>query len=218
MLFKKREEQKARTSAGIVAMVKSSIVIPDAQKQVPLNEDEVVFVLDVWSQLDTHPRVLEVGLGWGFSASCLLAAGSVDHTIISYEVGAQDTARESIALRNVQRFGRPRVIFGSSDLVLPRLLSEGERFGLVLIDGNHTFDYTLIDAFYAIKLLVVGGVFLIDDLVYPQIQSVCDFIEKNLAHVKLVARPPNAALFQKISDVDARDNCLHYVPFQTSWS
>jgi hypothetical protein len=33
----------------------------------------------------------------------------------------------------------------------------------VFIDGWHTFDHTLIDCFYATKLLKVGGFLLIDD-------------------------------------------------------
>jgi len=207
---------KGSSSQRIVSLVKSKITVPEVQSQVPLNEDEMVFLLDVWKGLQTHPRVLEIGMGWGFSASCLLAAGGVDHTIVSYEAGASDTTRESIALRNVQQFGHPRVIFGPSERVLPRLLDQGERFGLVLIDGNHLFDYTLVDIFYAVKLLVVGGIVMLDDTGYPQIQSVCDFIEKNYGHVQLVAKPPNAALFQKISDQDRRDDCAHFVPFRTS--
>ncbi|MFN8991626.1 MAG: O-methyltransferase, partial [Betaproteobacteria bacterium] len=198
MIFKLlKEMEESSHSQRIVSLVKSKITVAEAQTQVPLNEDEAVFLLEVWKELRSHPRVLEVGLGWGFSASCLLAAGSVDHTIVSFEPDAQGTTRESIALHNVYQFGRPRVIFGPSDRVLPRLLDQGERFGLVLIDGNHLFDFTLVDAFYAVKLLVVGGFFMLDDTGYPQVQAVCDFIEKNYAHVSLVARPPNAALFQK---------------------
>src|SRR5688572_11978515 len=200
MLSRLLADMRGSTSARIVAMVKTKINIAAQEAQVPLNEDEAVCLVEIWRKLESHPRTLEVGLGWGFSASCLLAAGSADHTIISYEPPSSDLRREAAALRNVQIFGRPRVIFGPSDRVLPRLVEQGERFGLILIDGNHLFDYTLIDVFYSLKLLVVGGVIMLDDTAYPQIQAVCDFIEKNYAHVKLVGKPPNAAVYQKVSD------------------
>ncbi|MDB5904571.1 MAG: O-methyltransferase family 3 [Betaproteobacteria bacterium] len=215
MLSRLLNEMRGSSSARIVAMVKKKINVALQQAQVPLNEDEATYLVEIWRQLESHPRTLEVGLGWGFSASCLLAAGSADHTIISYETGPADLAREAAALRNVQIFGRPRVIFGPSDRILPRLVEQGERFGLILIDGNHLFDYTLVDVFYSLKLLVVGGVIMLDDTSYPQIHAVCDFIEKNYSHVQLIARPPNAAVYRKVADQDLRDDCEHFVPFET---
>jgi hypothetical protein len=36
-----------------------------------------------------------------------------------------------------------------SFLAMPRLLARGAKFDLVFVDGWHTFDFTLLDMFYA---------------------------------------------------------------------
>ena len=50
-----------------------------------------------------------------------------------------------------------------SEIALPQLLKEGAEFDLAFIDGWHTFDQTLIDMYYANRLVKVGGYIIIDD-------------------------------------------------------
>jgi len=47
------------------------------------------------------------------------------------------------------------------------LAGEIPKFDLVYIDGWHTFDYTLIDFFYADLLLNINGVIVLDDIRHP---------------------------------------------------
>jgi predicted O-methyltransferase YrrM len=51
-----------------------------------------------------------------------------------------------------------------SELLLPRLVSEGRVFDFVFIDGAHWFDHVFVDLFYANRLLKPGGVVVFDDV------------------------------------------------------
>jgi hypothetical protein len=56
------------------------------------------------------------------------------------------------------------LIESPSELALPELLrSSPEGFDFVFIDGWHTFDHTVLDLFYASRLLRVGGYVVVDD-------------------------------------------------------
>ena len=74
-------------------------------------------------------------------------------------------------------------------LALPRLLSEGGRFDLILIDGWHSFDYTLIDFFYADLLLKPQGVLVFHDTGMASVHKVCRFIETHKRYVRLSPAP-----------------------------
>ena len=73
----------------------------------------------------------------------------------------QSTQWEGIGRLNVQRAGLGEFhhVFEAKDFVaMPKLLEEVEqgrrqKFDLIFIDGMHLFDYTLLDFFYADKLL-----------------------------------------------------------------
>lgn len=56
---------------------------------------------------------------------------------------------------------------GPSHLMLPRLIERKVVADFIFIDGMHTFDYTLVDLFFADKLLRVGGIICIHDMHLP---------------------------------------------------
>jgi len=65
-----------------------------------------------------------------------------------------------------------------SEFALPQLLEKYEaQFDFIFIDGWHTFDHTLLDCFYATRLLRVGGVLAIDDVSFPSVKRVVDFLK-----------------------------------------
>ena len=58
----------------------------------------------------------------------------------------------------------------------PALLAQGERrFDFIFVDGWHTFDHTLVDCFYATRLLRVGGYLVIDDLKIPPVRRAAEY-------------------------------------------
>ena len=70
-----------------------------------------------------------------------------------------------------------------SQLALPRMVGEGRRFDLILVDGGHRFDDVFLDLVYADRLLEPGRVVVIDDLWMPAIRAATSYIERNLGYV-----------------------------------
>lgn len=64
-------------------------------------------------------------------------------------------------------------------LALPRMVGEGQKKQFIFIDGSHTFDYTLLDAFYGDQLLEVGGILAFDDIGWPAVQKAVLFFLTN---------------------------------------
>ena len=51
------------------------------------------------------------------------------------------------------------------------------QFDFIFIDGWHTFDHTLLDCFYATRLLKVGGILVVDDVSFPSVRRVVDYFK-----------------------------------------
>ncbi len=68
------------------------------------------------------------------------------------------------------------LLAGPTHLEAPRLLAQQEPFDFVFVDGMHTFDYKLLDFFYADKLLRVGGWLVFHDLLLPSVKKVYRFV------------------------------------------
>ena len=67
------------------------------------------------------------------------------------------------------------------------LVAEGAKFDFVFIDGYHSFDYTLLDFFYADLMLDVGGVVAVHDTVMPSVYKSMRFIEALKPYKRLSA-------------------------------
>lgn len=112
-------------------------------------------------------RTLEIGCAFGVSTLYICEAlsrlGSGYHTILDPH---QYSEFSGIGVANLKRVGFDsfELIERPSEVALPALLAEGRTFQFALIDGWHTFDHTLLDLFYANRLLEEGGIVVIDDL------------------------------------------------------
>lgn len=111
---------------------------------------------------------LEVGCAYGLSSlficSELAKRDGASHTIID---PFQNTDWDGAGLLNLDNAGVKFYTFVEerSEFALPEILKKGEgRFDLVFVDGFHTFDQTLLDCYYATRLLRIGGVLAIDDV------------------------------------------------------
>jgi predicted O-methyltransferase YrrM len=149
------------------------------------------FLFDVIQLDPAIRRTLEVGCACGMS-SLHICAGILDrqgasHTIIDpYQYSQWDGA----GVRNLETAGLDffDLIEEESELALPRLLADNEgQFDFVFVDGWHTFDHTLLDCFYATRLLRVGGVLAIDDVNFASVRRVVDFLEKYPCYEELGA-------------------------------
>lgn len=68
-------------------------------------------------------------------------------------------------------------------MALPTLVeNEAGTFDMVFIDGWHTFDHTLVDLFYANRLIKVGGYIVIDDCLWASVAKAVSYVERYPAY------------------------------------
>jgi predicted O-methyltransferase YrrM len=211
--------------AGPDVRVQAALILADLQRRTVIDEDDRATALapEKTSYLLEHAlsrkpaRVLEIGLGWGFSAAGLQSLGCVrQHVIVEFDVGS---ARAIRAERNVRAITtRPESLefcWGNSDRVLPRLCDRGEQFDLIFIDGGHRYDDVFIDFHFSRMLAAPGGSILLDDTWLPSIRTVVSWIETNLADQWRRLQAPSGlslAAFESLAVPDGR-RWDHFMPF-----
>ena len=130
-----------------------------------------------------HPhirRTLEIGCAYGISslAICHAVSGRSDvkHTIID---PFQYSQWRGIGVENLRRAGLHdwELIERKSEHALPSLDEKNDKkYEFILIDGWHTFDHTLIDSFYATRLLAKGGILVVDDVNFPAVRMLVNHL------------------------------------------
>jgi predicted O-methyltransferase YrrM len=140
-----------------------------------------------------QPRVLEVGMAFGTSsvhiADGIRAAGGGRLTCID---PTQETLWQGIGVHYMARAGHSDIfdlISGPSWRVLPSLVSSGNSYDFIFIDGWHSFDYTLLDIFFGDMLLRDGGIMAFHDAAMPQVAKALRFLETHKPY-ELVCRVP----------------------------
>jgi hypothetical protein len=83
-----------------------------------------------------------------------------------------------------------RLINDYDYIAMPDLVKSGEKFDMVFIDGYHSFDFTLIDFFYADLLLNDQGICAFHDTGYPAVHKAVQFILRNKAY-KVIGPAPS---------------------------
>lgn len=139
-------------------------------------------------------RTIEIGCAEGGSSLTIMStlpAGS-RHTIVD---PFQTTYWESKGLNLLRKFNYSNytLIEKGSEIALPELMEKGEKFDFAFIDGYHTFDHTLLDAFYLIKMLNEGGILVIDDVQMPAINKCIRYLH-NYPCLEYVASNPGAPI------------------------
>lgn len=167
--------------------------------------------------------VLEVGLAYGFSTQFLLAGlqqrgGGRLVAIDPYQSNDWWGIGRRLAQTTVEAGGCDRLVFccieERSDGALLQLERQGERFGLIFVDGYHRFDDVLLDVTLAARLCVPGGVIVLHDMWLPSVRAVVAFLVANRADlVRVPCRCPNLAAFA-CTGPDQR-SWDHFVPFAT---
>jgi len=146
-----------------------------------IDREEGQFLFSIIKNDSTIRKTLEVGCAYGLSSlhicSALRDRLGASHTIVD---PFQNTQWDGVGIRNLEAAGIDfcTLIETKSEFALPNLLETKEgQFDFVFIDGWHTFDHTLLDCFYATRLLRVGGVLAIDDVGFPSVKRVVDFLK-----------------------------------------
>lgn len=127
-------------------------------------------------------RTLEIGCAYGLSslhiADAIKDRAGAFHIIVD---PFQSTQWKSIGVNNLRRAGFEffELHEEPSEFALPSLAQQrAESLDLVFIDGWHTFDHTLLDLYYANRLIRVGGYIVIDDCSWRSVSKAVSYFAK----------------------------------------
>jgi predicted O-methyltransferase YrrM len=160
---------------------------------------------------------LEIGLAFGFSTLYFLAAihanGSGHHTAVDpfqhewwHGIGV---AREKVVGIEPSSFEFTQE---TSILALTRFAREQRKFGVIFIDGDHTFDGVLIDFSLASLVCDPGSYIILDDMWMPSIQKAVSFIHSNRQDFTVLPSPVTSLAVFRRTDADKR-KWDHFVSF-----
>lgn len=132
-------------------------------------------------------RTLEVGMALGASATLFSSlhkkhnpnASGAHHAIDPFQTEHYDNCTPRFLEEN--NLGEVTVLYEKlSLLVLPSLVEQGLKFGLIYIDGSHLFEDTFIDFYYSGMLCEVGGYIALDDCRDSHGLKLVRFVRTNL--------------------------------------
>lgn len=152
-------------------------------------------------------KILEVGMADGMSSIAILEAlsevnGECSLTSID---PYQSTQWTNNGLKNIKHLGLEKnhtLIENFDYLALPELLSKGEKYDLIFIDGSHIFDNVIHNNFYCDMLLKVGGILINDDMWMPSIKRAFNYIKNNYPHLEVIDDTPQrfTPIFKKTKE------------------
>lgn len=106
--------------------------------------------------------ILEVGTGWGVSASAFLTAKKNTHLTTVDKISVLPEFDMRMEIINVDKSRITREI-GKSEDILRKLKRKHKEYDLVFIDGSHKYKDVISDARLSWDLLRVGGTMIFDD-------------------------------------------------------
>lgn len=149
---------------------------------------------------------LEIGMAYGVSATYMLSINNVKLTSIDPFQTTQWKSSAIELLKSLNFEKNHKLIEEKSYDALPSLLKDNKVYDFIFIDGWHTFDYTLIDFFYADKLIKKGGIIVIDDALHPGVRKFVNYINTNYKWYKPLDCPITLASYEKLQDDDREWN------------
>lgn len=145
-----------------------------------IDQEESDFLYNLIKEDLSIKRTLEVGCAYGLASLSICSATKgrpgASHTIVD---PFQNTQWDGVGTKHLEEAGVDffTLVELKSEFALPQILREGEgQFDLVFVDGWHTFDHTLLDLFYATRLLRVGGYLAVDDVGLQSVGRAVSFV------------------------------------------
>lgn len=168
---------------------------PQPREPASMKEEEYAMLRGLLDETRPH-RTLEIGVANGESTAIIcrhvqLSRGRKHVAVDPFESSPEGWANAGI--EHLWHEGLEQYLELIEDfdyLALPRLVSDNRSFDFVLIDGWHSFDYTLIDLFYADLLLDPGGVVVVHDSGRQSVYKGLRFLETHKPYDRL--SPPLA--------------------------
>jgi len=148
--------------------------------------DEGLFLQNIIEEI--KPQItLEIGLAFGVSAlfisEALTAVNGEKH--IAVDPFQNGVVYQGIGLENLKKGGFESVVKfyeKPSYLALPELIEENIKIDFAFIDGNHVFDYAMLDFFYIDLLLNTGGIVVFDDADFNAVHKLCRYVVTNRSY------------------------------------
>ena len=170
-----------------------------------IDANEGEFIHSVISSSASIKKTLEIGCAYGLSSlytcSALAIKPGAQHTIID---PFQHSQWHGVGVANLDRAGFHfyQLVEELSEFALPRLAqTETATFDFILIDGWHTFDHTLLDLFYANKLIKVGGYILIDDCNFSSVSKAVSYFSRYPAYTICGQSPPEKSVKRLVAKI-----------------
>jgi hypothetical protein len=170
-----------------------------------INKDYGLFLYDIIIK-NKFTKTLEIGFAYG-SSGLFICSALKNLELFGYKTyhkaidPNQTTQWKKIGALNIKKLGYNNIeIIEKPDYIaLPELLKDRiknvkwqeskydgsyEKFDMIFIDGWHTFDYTLLDFFYADLLLNIGGYIILDDAKFSALKELDKYLNSNYKFYK----------------------------------
>lgn len=128
--------------------------------------------------------VIEVGLAYGSSALAIGEAlvsqrlQDAKHVIVdAYQDQFRNAGWNAITAAGLSN--TCTLLTDRSQLVLPRLVSEGFSADAAFVDGSHTFHNVFVDLYFLRDLVRPGGLIVLDDCQWPSVATAVRYFEVN---------------------------------------
>ncbi|MBO0743497.1 MAG: class I SAM-dependent methyltransferase [Candidatus Dormibacteraeota bacterium] len=164
--------------------------------------------------------VIEVGLAYGSSALAIaeaLVAGEragARHLIIdAFQHLFHDAGWEAMA--PARDAGLSTLLRERSQLVLPRLLSEGLVADAAFVDGSHIFHNVFVDLYFLREIVRPGGLLVLDDYQWPSVATAVRYFQLNTGWTPVPAGRPTRLRAFRLPDPRAEPSFQDFKPFQS---
>jgi hypothetical protein len=135
-----------------------------------------------------RPRLaIEIGMANGISTLAILSGLEPGARLISIDPfqDSQWNGAGRALVAQTDRAPDHELRLEPDYLALPALLRENRTVDFAYIDGMHTFDYVALDAFFADKLLPIGGVIGFNDCGFRSIHKFLRFWRRHRRYEEL---------------------------------
>jgi hypothetical protein len=142
------------------------------------------------------PRVVETGAGATTLLFCCLGASAL--TSIAPNAELHDRILAEAAAREIS-VDSLRFLCERSEVALPRIAAEDERFDVGLIDGGHNWPGVFVDFCYINMMMPAGGTLFVDDVHLYSVSQLYLLLRQQ-GEFEYVALDQKLATFRKVSD------------------